>query len=178
MSAHSQTPLIVSLALLMFGTAPGTADSLSPPGHRAPLLVQLQSQLTNLIEQPLPPNGSLRRETRGEAAARFKISSSGSSHHLVKLEDVVTSRPVLTVFVRAGQDVEIRVSLGTYIVKYASGETWYGYQDRFGPNTSYSKADTTLEFARQGNQVTGYSITLYGVPGGNLRTTGISAGDF
>jgi hypothetical protein len=180
MSARSQTLLIVSLALPILGTAPGAADSLAPPEHRAPLLlrVQLQSPPANLIEQPLPPNGSLRRETKGEAIARFKISSSGSSHHLVKLEDALTSRPVLTVFVRAGQDVEIKVPLGTYVVKYASGEKWYGYQDRFGPTTSYSKADTNLEFTRQGNQITGYSITLYAVTGGNLSTTGISASDF
>jgi hypothetical protein len=181
MSARLQTLLIVSFGLLMLGTAPAVnagdrillADGALPPLH---VQLQLPPSNTNLIEQPLPPNGSLRRETRDEAIARFKISSSGSSHHLVKMEDAYTSRSVLTVFVRAGQDVEIRVPLGTYVVKYAAGEKWYGYQDRFGPNTAYSKADQNLEFARRGNQITGYSITLYAVSGGNLSTTGIAAG--
>jgi len=132
----------------------------------------------NLIEQPLPPNGSLRRETKGAAIAPFKIMTSGDSHYMVKLEESGTSKTVLTVFVRAGQNAEIKVPLGSYAVKYASGRKWYGYKDRFGPDTVYSKADQNFQFSQNGNRISGYSITLYPVPGGNLSTSKINPNDF
>ena len=132
----------------------------------------------NFIEQPLPPNGSLRRETKGDAIAPFKILTSGDTHYMVKLEDANTGRTALTVFVRAGQTAEIKVPLGNYVVKYASGRKWYGYKDRFGEETAYNKAETTFNFRRNGNQISGFSITLYAVAGGNLSTAKINPNDF
>jgi hypothetical protein len=54
----------------------------------------------------------------------------------------------MTVFVRGGETVETRAPLGKFIVKYASGDTWYGYDHLFGPDTTYTKADETFIFSR------------------------------
>ena len=35
-----------------------------------------------------------------------------------------------------------------------------------------------FDFRREGNSITGYSITLYAVPGGNLSTTRIGRDNF
>lgn len=105
-------------------------------------------------------------------------SYEGDTHYFVKLEDSASSKSILTVFVRAGRQVDIQVPLGTYVVKYASGRRWYGYQHLFGPESSYNRADTTFAFRREGNQMKGFSITLYAVPGGNLKTSPIKASDF
>ena len=72
----------------------------------------------------------------------------------------------------------MRVPFGTYVVKYASGQKWYGYKHLFGPNTAYNKADSTFAFRREGNQIKGFSITLYAVEGGNLSTLPIKPNDF
>lgn len=127
---------------------------------------------------PLPGNGEVRRFTQERATAPFEIKSSGGTNYLVKLEDANSGLDVLDVFVRGGSIVEVSVPLGTYVVKYAAGKNWYGYEHYFRPNTAYSKADTTFRFRVDGNQFRGYTITLYPVVGGNLSTSSIRANEF
>ena len=130
-------------------------------------------------EQSLPPSGDVRPQVNASNTAPFRILTSGSdTHYFVKLEESGSGRSVLTVFVRSGQQVDIRVPFGTYVVKYASGQKWYGYQHLFGPNTAYTKADKTFAFRREGNQIKGFSVTLYAVEGGNTTTLPINRNDF
>jgi hypothetical protein len=129
-------------------------------------------------EQSLPDSGSVRTWTADERVAPFEIKASQGSHYLVKLVHAYTNAPALTVFVRSGTTVAVDVPLGTYEVRYASGETWYGYEYLFGPGTSYSKADATFTFKVEGNKVSGFTITLYKVPHGNLRTSAIKPTQF
>jgi hypothetical protein len=130
-------------------------------------------------EQPLPANGHVQPQVNASNTAPFRIlTSGGDTHYFLKLEESGTGRSALTVFVRSGQQVDMRVPFGTYVVKYASGQKWYGYKHLFGPNTAYTKADTTFAFRREGNQIKGFSITLYAVEGGNLSTLPLKPNDF
>ena len=130
-------------------------------------------------EQSLPANGHVRPPVNASETAPFRILTTGNdTHYFLKLEESGTGRSVLTVFVRSGHQVDIRVPFGTYVVKYASGQKWYGYKHLFGPNTAYNKADSTFPFRREGNQIKGFSITLYAVEGGNLSTLPIKPNDF
>jgi hypothetical protein len=97
---------------------------------------------------------------------------------IVKLSDYYTGRAVLSVFVHGGSTVNLDVPIGTYKIKYASGEHWYGATHLFGPDTAYSKADSSFDFRVIGNQVSGYTLTLYKVVDGNLQTTPISPNEF
>jgi hypothetical protein len=126
----------------------------------------------------LPRSGEVQRYTSQDGVAPLQIQSSVGDHYFVKLEDANSGRPVVAVFVRGGQTEEIEVPLGTYTVKYASGEKWYGVPHLFGPDTQYSKADQTFTFSSNGYQYTGYTITLYKVSNGNLSTTKLQPGDF
>lgn len=98
--------------------------------------------------------------------------------YLVKLADYKSGDTVMNVFVRSGSTIEADVPLGTYEVRYACGKKWYGYEYLFGPDTLYSKADKLFDFKMEGNQVRGYTITLFKVADGNLRTSSIGAADF
>jgi hypothetical protein len=129
-------------------------------------------------EQAVPSSGSVRTWTSKERVAPFEIKAAQGSHYLLKLVDAYTFAPVLTVFVRSGTTVQVEVPLGTYEVRYASGETWYGYDYLFGPETSYSKADKTFTFEVAGNRISGFTITLYKVAHGNLHTSAIRPTDF
>jgi hypothetical protein len=129
-------------------------------------------------EQALPYSGAVRTWAAGERVAPFEIKAAQGSNYLLKLVDAYSYAPVMTVFVRSGTTVEVEVPLGTYQVRYASGETWYGYEYLFGPETSYSKADKTFTFEVIGNQVSGFTITLYKVAHGNLHTSAIRPTDF
>lgn len=128
--------------------------------------------------QPLPYSGAVMTWTSTERIAPFEIKAAKGSHYLLKLVDASTHAPVMTVFVRGGTTVEIEVPLGTYEVRYASGETWYGYEYLFGQETSYNKADRTFTFKVVGNQIGGFTITLYKVPHGNLHTSAIRPTEF
>ncbi len=97
---------------------------------------------------PLPENGELVVKANYSLAAPFEIKSQTGENYLVKLVDANTGQDVMTVFVRGGETVETRAPLGSFHVKYASGDTWYGYEHLFGPETTYTKADETFAFSR------------------------------
>lgn len=129
-------------------------------------------------KQMLPISGSVQVYTIAEREAPFEIKAAQGSHYLVKLVNAHTLATVMTVFVRSGTTVNVDVPLGKYEVRYASGESWYGYEHLFGPETIYSKADKTLSFEIVGDQLRGFTITLYKVSGGNLHTTNIKPSEF
>lgn len=129
-------------------------------------------------EQVLPPHGKVTWYSNGDPVAPLEIRSSRGSHYVVKLSDYYSGRAVLSVFVHGGSTVNLDVPLGTYRIKYASGEHWFGSTHLFGPDTAYSKADSSFDFRVIGNQVSGYTLTLYKVVDGNLQTSPISPNEF
>ncbi len=129
-------------------------------------------------EMALPYNGDIQMFSQGNRIAPFEIKTSSGDNYLVKLVSAGTGQPVMTIFVRGGNTVSTAVPLGTYEVKYASGEKWYGAEYLFGPDTSYSKTSTQLRFENRGEQISGYTITLYRVTNGNMRTQSIKPEQF
>lgn len=152
---------------------PGKSAGTAPAGP-----LTWEDILTPIPEEPVPTNGFVRTFTLAERVAPFEIKAGYGSHYLLKMVDAYTKKPVLTVFVRSGMTAHIDVPLGTYEVRYAAGDIWYGEQYRFGPETAYSKADTTFSFQVIGSQVRGFTITLYRVPSGNLHTSRIRPEEF
>ena len=147
----------------------------SPP----PLVINTQLPPPPVLtEQILPPHGEVTWYRKGDPIAPLEIRSSKGSHYVVKLSDYYSGRAVLSVFVHGGRTVNLDVPLGTYHIKYASGEHWYGPDFLFGPDTAYSKADSSFDFHVTGNQISGYTVTLYTVVNGNLQTSKISASEF
>ena len=133
----------------------------------------------NQAPQPLPSNETLQRYHSREAVAPLEIKTRGSDrHYFVKLVDSSTNRKTLTLFIRGGRSAEISVPLGTFRLKYATGETWYGSQYRFGPDTRYNEADRLFQFTDDGYQYSGYTVELFLQDNGNLRTEQISPDDF
>jgi hypothetical protein len=127
--------------------------------------------------QALPYDGEIQAYTSSEQAAPLEIRIAAGSHCLVRLRNASDKALVMDIFVRSGSTVEVEVPLGTYELHYAFGETWYGYQYRFGRDTAY-KADKLLVFTRTGSQVKSHTVTLYKVPHGNLPTSKINADQF
>lgn len=142
---------------------------------------KVEKQPEVVFEQPeikSPSNGSVRKWTSAPSLAPLSIDTSAGSDYLVKLVDANTGNDVLDVYVKGGRNIELKVPLGSYHIKYASGEKWYGYEHLFGPKTGYSKADSLFRFEDTGYQVTGYTLTLYRVTNGNLRTQNINKSQF
>lgn len=109
----------------------------------------------------------------------FKISTNEDGPSwLIKLSNYDSNLPVMTIFVRAGETVEVKVPLGSYKVKFASGERWYGRTNLFGPDTDYSMIEHPLGFRIDGDRLVGHALSLTAVPSGNLRRKEIAAADF
>lgn len=101
---------------------------------------------------------------------------------LIKLESIADPDVYMLLYVRAHETADVPVADGTYLIKYTSGESWYGEEAMFGSKASFTKADDIFEFTvtYSGGYVyySDVSVTLYTVVGGNLSTTPIGANDF
>jgi len=126
----------------------------------------------------MPYSGKIQKIVSSESVAPLTIQTSAGVNYLVKIVDYYSKSEIMTVFVRGGDTTKIKIPLGLYEIKYASGKKWYGYQHLFGYETSYSKAETSFSFENTGYQITGYTITLYRVSNGNLRTSQINQSEF
>jgi hypothetical protein len=147
--------------------------------------------------QPLPKNGfkfgysSLKRQQgttpfsaadleafriHQTPAAPLTITTRGEGlHHFIRMSDWKDDSPVLAIFIRAGRSIETDVPVGSYRLKYAAGRTWFGEKYLFGPDTSYSQADSCLEFEQLDGRMRGHTIELFSQVGGNLTTSRIDS---
>lgn len=124
--------------------------------------------------QPLPETGATNKPNLyGDPPLQIKTNP--GSHYWVKIVNAYNEREeVVSYFIRGGETLDVNLPMGSYVVKYAYGDTWYGREHLFGENTGYSKADEVLEFYR--NQ--GYVIELIQQLNGNLHTTAIDESQF
>lgn len=132
------------------------------------------------MEQPLPESGvhySLYGRPKDDWPP-FKINNGPVGNALVKLSRASDGEEVISIFVRAGETVEVAVPLGSYEGKIASGQTWYGDEVRFGPETSYAQFGSDFAFTIEGDQLVGTEVTLTYVENGNLSRRSIDAIDF
>ncbi len=143
-----------------------------PPSANAN--VTQPAQIFNQPVQALPQTGANNASFgKGVAPLNIKTSSVGGYHYFVKLVDMATNQELASYFIRSGGVVDIDVPVGTYEIKYATGRQWYGTSYLFGPETVYSKADSTFTFSFDGYQYSGYTVELIMQQNGNLRTSGI-----
>ncbi|MBW4644860.1 MAG: hypothetical protein KME23_18025 [Goleter apudmare HA4340-LM2] len=129
----------------------------------------------------LPANGAVKqfwKSTSKPILAPLKIYIKGNRHYFIKVVNPKLNQSVLTVFIRAGKDVSVKVPIGTYEIKYATGTQWYGENNLFGANTLYGQAEKQLVFQVAGNKVRGYRLYLYPQVGGNLKTKPINRNQF
>jgi len=107
---------------------------------------------SGIFAQPpssLPPNGETTLVSPHESKAPLIISTEAGANYVVKLKDAGTGKDTLMVFVHGGTTAVVKVPLGTYILKYAMGTQWYGYDYLFGPGTRFFQAETPISFSQQ-----------------------------
>lgn len=149
---------------------------------RAAGIADRDAEALKSMEEPLPSSGIFRIANRHnyspDKSPPLKINNSPDANTLMKLVRVNNGADVMSIFIRAGRSIEVAVPVGSYEVRIASGQTWYGDSVRFGPTTNYAKLDAVLTFTIQGNQLLGHEITLTRMTNGNLRQSPITATDF
>lgn len=131
------------------------------------------------LEAVTPPrNGKILQQSGDSRIAPLTIETRGDGYYLVRLKDASSGRNVISVFIVGGRTVDVDVPLGNFELYYAYGDTWYGEESLFGPDTVYSKADELFDFYESDGYVNGWTVELYLQQNGNLDIETVSAEDF
>lgn len=133
-----------------------------------------KSAYAQAVKYPMPSNAYFIIRPQGKCDSTLKINTSIGVNYVVKVAEARSGKTVLVYFLPAGSSHKINIPSGAFEIRYTCGTTWYGEKSLFGPSASYSKADRVFDF-RWG---TGYELTLYRVPYGNLNTSEIREEDF
>jgi hypothetical protein len=123
---------------------------------------------------PNPRHGELKINFKDKRIAPFEINTEVGGNYLIKLQNTTNTNKFITIFIHGGRTTNASIPLGEYILKYAFGYKWYGYEHLFGEETAYSKADDVFEFTQDMK----WTVTLYAVVGGNLSTSDINPEEF
>ena len=110
--------------------------------------------------------------------APLQIKTRAGKNYYIKVVDTSNNQPALTAYVVGGRHFEVDMPLGTYELRYAAGDSWFGLTHYFGPQTTFSKTNELFHFTSNGYQYSGYTIELILQTNGNLRTVNINGTDF
>jgi hypothetical protein len=134
---------------------------------------------------PSPPTSTIAKSRRKNAIAPLTIGSEAGTNYLVKLVNVADEKDQIMIFVKGGESYSTKVPLGSYRIRAASGSTWYGRNDLFGPETQFfrlrSKKDdesSVFKFTQQSNKILGMTISFKKVFQGNMEQEKISRIEF
>lgn len=125
-----------------------------------------------------PATGQILYSDGQECIAPFSVVTRGPNNYYVKLKNVLTSKDVISFFVRGGETADLDVPLGTYFLYYAVGDSWQGEEDVFGESTRYFKTDDVFDFYESDGYVNGWTVELYAQNSGNLSTESIDPSEF
>lgn len=130
-------------------------------------------------DKPIPETGVMKYPFR-YAMAPLTIRTSKGTHYLVKLFNAQSDQVEAVAFIRGGETLEMRMPLGSYRIRYASGTAWYGVDavEPFGSDTTYSEADKIFHFQDSGDSVSGYTVELIKQRQGNLHSKNIPKQSF
>lgn len=131
---------------------------------------------SNLKEERMPDNGQIFFSSfpNYDALSTLEVKTTGEYAHVIKVYDELSNQVIIEFFVRPGATHEVRLPIGNFRIKYASGTKWFGHSNLFGSKTQAAITDKTFSFTENG----GYTIELFKQSNGNLGETSINADDF
>lgn len=105
----------------------------------------------------------------------FKIHTPANyDSHYIKIIDTSTGEPFMKIYIREGDTITVYLPVGSYRIRYATGEHWYGYDELFGTDGEYFKFNEVVSIKKD----TKYTLTLYRESESNLTTSVLDYGEF
>ncbi len=126
-----------------------------------------------LVEQEMPENEHIFVNEFSSRPSKIVVENPTDTAYYMKFEDK-DGKTVFAFFVRPQSTAPMYMGLGTYYLKYAYGDTWYGEEHLFGPNTRYAKDEEEWPF-ESGKY---WTLTMKKQVGGNVNTEPISEDEF
>lgn len=141
-------------------TALKTLDSVDAEYQQLDNHKSLRDKVMTALEKARPKNGTKLAGSVGSGRCYFKATA-GNQDVVIKIQNVNKTSKYTMIYLRAGKSKTIKVSDGTYSVKYATGSQWFDKTHLFGDDTECRDAGTVaLETTYKGNKVYYYSVTL------------------
>lgn len=135
-------------------------------------------RILNEQPEPLPPTGVLSSDYGSRGVAPLRIVTAVGKNYYVKLVVSGSKKTVMSAFVRGGDAFDTLVPLGSYDMRYAVGDSWYGQCVDFGEQASYVMCEERFDFRAEADHYTGYTVELILQVNGNLKTSPILEDDF
>ncbi len=110
--------------------------------------------------------------------APFKIVTLPGANYFVKLVNRKTGADTIGIYVVGGTPIEVKVPPGSYELRVATGDAWYGEGEWFGNETQFQASHDVFDFQRTDNGTSGFTVELFDKPNGNLEMHPIRAADF
>lgn len=110
----------------------------------------------------LPKTGVLSRSSSFSFNFVTVYFKTGDEAQFIKIY-TTGKKLVLTCFVRANSKLRLTVPRGSFIIKFASGDQWFGPLDMFGDNGNYARFDEVFKPSSQY-----YYTFTFDVMGGNI----------
>lgn len=134
------------------------------------------------------PTSTLQKSRRRNAIAPLKIETEGGANYLIKLVNVADAKDQILIYVKGGEAYSTKVPLGSYRVRGASGHSWYGRNDLFGPDTRFFRLKDkrgeavdeakAFHFRQKGNVIYGLTLSLKKAVEGNMEQETIRRDEF
>ena len=142
------------------------------PGEHYERLVEGYRRMPEFASQPLPKTGVMTQAKKGRNVS-IKVAKDGRNTY-VQLRDADTGVIQAEAFLEPGKNVSVKVPDGFYVVQYASGSTWYGTVETFGPLGSYSASNEFIVAKTKWNLVAEEEqkgITLHPITAADMAPT-------
>ncbi len=120
-----------------------------------------------------PGNGRVSYNSSKDALAPFYIDAtecSDSDFYYIVLANPKTNKAIVRIYIHKQKTVEVDVPLGTYRCYIASGNIWYGTEEKFGDDGSYEFSEELFTFYATPKEYMGHQMTLYSVYNGNMES--------
>jgi hypothetical protein len=108
------------------------------------------------------------------ALTKWTIDAGAGANYFVKIIEAGTGEPKVGYFVRGGSAITTDVPVGAFTIRHASGGTWCGERELFGPNTVLQQGTKVVTF----NENNTYTLYLTPQINGNFPTKTISRSQF
>lgn len=129
---------------------------------------------SDLLERSYPRNGAILINSTSEGVSPLEVVTEDDNAYVIKLFNARDDSLELSFFIRPGSTAEVNVPIGNYIIKYATGQKWYGIDNLFGTETRYYQAKDTFDFT----YTSGWTVELIRQTGGNLDYNIIDDSEF
>lgn len=142
------------------------------PGAWYDRLVEGYRVMPEAASQPLPKTGVITKVKKGRGVM-IKVDKNGRNTY-VQLRDADTGVIQSDAFIEPGRNLTIKVPEGVYVVQYATGSTWYGTTDTFGPMGDYKASNEFIVAKNKWKLTAGEDqekITLHAITAADMAPT-------